>query len=296
MNAWSRRALLLASAGLGACSAFDYRRADAPRPLIQVPALSPPPGLALVLGAGGPRGYAHLGVLRVLEEAGWRPELIVGSSVGALIGVFWASGLDAPALDALSRQGGPLTLFDPSPFADRGWIHGQRLQDYVQQGLQGRPLQALPRRVVVVATRRQDKTARFFVDGHAGVAVRASSAVPGILSPVGVQGVEYEDGDESLPLAVSAARQAGARFVLAVNVYPRVTPPGASASQRARDERRRRLMAPELAAADFVIHADAGYETGPFQRHFDAARAAGEAEARRQLPALLARLSARLGL
>jgi predicted acylesterase/phospholipase RssA len=73
--------------------------------------------------------------------------------------------------------------------------------------------------------------------------VRASSAVPGIVSPVGIDGVEYEDGDESLPLAVQAARQAGAQFVIAVNVYPRETPASASSKQRARDERRRRLMA-----------------------------------------------------
>jgi NTE family protein len=279
---------------LGGCSAFNYQGPDAPRPLPEPPSLAPPPKIALVLGAGGPRGYAHLGVLRVLEEKGVRPDLIVGSSVGALIGTFWASGLDAVALDELSGQGGPLTLFDPSPFADRGWIHGQRLQDYVQAGVGGRPLEALPRRVIVVATRRDDKAARFITQGHAGVAVRASSAVPGIVSPVGIDGVEYEDGDESLPLAVQAARQAGAQFVIAVNVYPRETPASASSKQRARDERRRRLMAPELPFADFVLQADAGYETGPLQRYFDAARQAGEREMRARWPQLEEVLRAKL--
>jgi NTE family protein len=242
----------------------------------------------LVLGAGGPRGYAHLAVLRVFEERGWVPDLIVGSSVGALIGVFWASGLSAPELERLSRSGGPLTLFDPNPFADRGWIRGQKLQDYVQAGLRGQPLQALPRRVIVVATRRQDKAARFFASGHAGVAVRASSAVPGIVSPVGIAGEEYEDGDESLPLAVRAARQAGAGFVVAVNVYPRETPASASAAQRARDERRRRAIAAEAPFADLLLEPDAGYATGPFQRYFDAAYAAGEREALAQWPRLAA--------
>ena len=98
--------------------------------------------------------------------------------------VFWASGLSAQQIDERSLQGGPLTVFDPSLFADRGWIRGQRLQDYVNQGLGGRRLEALQRRVVVVATRRDDKTPRFFMTGNAGVAVRASSAVPHARAPV----------------------------------------------------------------------------------------------------------------
>ncbi len=186
-----------------------------------------------MLGSGGPRGYAHIGVLRVLEEAGIVPGLVVGSSVGALLGVFWASGLPAARIDELSMDGGPLTVFDPSPFADRGWIHGRRLQDYVNRGLGERRLEDLPRRVVVVATERLSKKPRFFVRGNAGVAVRASAAMPGIVSPVGIEGIEYEDGDESLPVPVAPARQAGASFVIAVDVSarPGATPPAGSASR-----------------------------------------------------------------
>jgi hypothetical protein len=93
---------------------------------------------------------------------------------------------------------------------------------------------------------------------------------------------------------VQAARQAGAQFVIAVNVYPRETPASASSKQRARDERRRRLMAPELPFADFVLQADAGYETGPLQRYFDAARQAGEREMRARWPQLEEVLRAKL--
>lgn len=82
-----------------------------------------------------------------------------------------------------------------------------RLQDYVNARLSNPSIEQLRRRVVVGATRRSDKAPVFFTQGNAGVAVRASSAVPGILSPVGIEGIEYEDGDESLPLAVRAARQ-----------------------------------------------------------------------------------------
>lgn len=284
--------LALPSLGLTGCTAFNYTAVDSPQALQALRPLSPPPRLAIVLGSGGPRGYAHIGVLRVLEDAGIEPDLVVGSSVGALLGVFLASGMSAVQLDALSQQGGPLTLFDPSPFADRGWIHGQKLQDYVNNGLQGRRLEDLPRRAIVVATRRDDKSARFFTSGNSGVAVRASSAMPGIISPVGIQGVEYEDGDESLPVAVSAARAAGARFVIAVDVSAAAgsTPPDASGAMRQRDQRRRARIDPEVAQADFLIHPALDYWAGPSRRYFESSRALGEAAARAALPALLQRL------
>lgn len=283
--------------GLGGCAAFDYVRPDAPSAIAQVPRFSPAPRIALVLGSGGPRGYAHIGVLRVLEEAGVVPDLIVGSSVGALIGAFWASGLSAARIDELAFEGGPLTLFDLSLFADRGWIRGQRLQDYVNRGLENRRLDELPRRVVIVATRRDDKAPRYFVGGNAGVAVRASAAMPGIVSPVGIEGVEYEDGDESYPVPVSAARAAGSTFVIAVDVSARAdrTPPEASQSLRERDLRRRARIEPQTALADFLLHPDLGYWAGPTRRYFVDTRARGEAYAREQLPQLLAMLDTRFG-
>lgn len=290
-------ALALGWPVLGGCAAFDYRLGDAPQALDRVPPLNPRPSIALVLGSGGPRGYAHIGVLRVLEEAGVVPDLVVGSSVGALIGAFWASGLDAAAIDARSMAGGPLTVFDPSPFADRGWIRGQRLQEYVNAGLQGRPLEALPRRVIVVATRRDDKQPRYFTRGNAGVAVRASAAMPGIVSPVGIDGVEYEDGDESFPVAVTPARQAGARFVIAVDVSvrPGSTPADASPALRERDIRRRARIEPEVAKADFLIHPDLDYRAGPFTSYFVSSCQRGQVHARETLPALQAALDERFG-
>ena len=187
------------------------------------------------------------------------------------------------------REGGWFATGDLGRWLPDG---DQRLQDYVNQGLGGRRLEALQRRVVVVATRRDDKTPRFFTTGNAGVAVRASSAVPGIVSPVGIAGVEYEDGDESLPLAVSATRAAGARFIIAVNVYPRTesTPSDAPASMRERDARRRARIEPEITQADFVLHPDLGYYASPLRSYFVESRQIGEATARAQLPALLAKL------
>jgi NTE family protein len=283
-------AALLALTG---CAPFNHTGPDSPQALLAVPPMQPPPRVALVLSSGGPRGYAHIGVLRVLEEAGIEIDLVVGTSVGALLGTFWADGRSAAALDALSQTGGPLTLFDPSPFADRGWVRGQRLQDWVNGQLGSRSLEQFPRRVVLGATRRADQVPVFFASGNAGVAVRASSAMPGIVSPVGIEGVEYEDGDTTLPLAVQAARQAGARFVIAVNVMPspESAPPGTSAGQVERAAERRRRIDAQAAQADFVIDAAPDFAASPLPGYFRHARAVGEARAQAALPALRARLA-----
>ncbi len=288
----ARLAACCAGALLAGCAAFNHTGPDSPVAQTALQPMEPRPRVALVLSSGGPRGYAHIGVMRVLEEAGIAVDLVVGTSVGSLLGVFWADGRSAAEIDALSQDGGPLTVFDLSPFADRGWIHGQRLQDYVNTGLGNRRLEQLQRRVVVGATRRGDKAPVFFASGNAGVAVRASSAVPGILSPVGIEGTEYEDGDESLPLAVRAARQAGARFVIAVDVTPRLetAPADASLAQRERIGKRRARIAPEAAQADFLLDAGLAWEASPLPSYFRYARSTGEASARSQLPALLAQL------
>lgn len=285
-------AAAVAASLLAGCAAFNHTGPDSPVAQMALQPMEPRPRVALVLSSGRPRGYAHIGVMRVLEEAGIEVDLVVGTSVGSLLGAFWADGRSAAELDALSEDGGPLTLFDLSPFADRGWIHGQRLQDYVNTRLGNKAIEDLPRRLVVGATRRDDKVPVFFSSGNAGVAVRASSAVPGILSPVGIEGIEYEDGDESLPLAVRAARQAGARFVIAVDVTPRpeTAPADASAAQRERVIRRSARIAPEAALADYLIHAELDFAASPLPGYFRYARATGEQSARRQLPQLMARL------
>jgi NTE family protein len=153
---------VLVAMALSGCAAYNYTGPDSP--VAQTTAISadPKPRVALVLGSGGPRGYAHIGVLKVLEEAGVQVDMVVGSSVGSLLGAFWAAGYNAAELDAAARSGGPLTLFDLSLFADRGWIHGQRLQDYVNVRLGNASLEQLPRRLIVAATRRDDKQPVFF--------------------------------------------------------------------------------------------------------------------------------------
>jgi len=278
---------------LSGCAAYNYTAPDSPVAQMTANSAEPRPRVALVLGSGGPRGYAHIGVIKVLEEAGVQVDLVVGSSVGSLLGAFWAAGYNAAQLDAAARSGGPLTLFDLSLFADRGWIHGQRLQDYVNDRLDNASLEQLPRRLIVATTRRDDKQPVFFERGNVGVAVRASSAVAGVISPVGVQGIEYEDADESLPVAVRAARQAGAQFVIAVDVSARAgkAPAGTSSAHLERDARRRSRIDPETRLADFVIHPDMQYAASPRASYFVQAQMAGEAAAGQLLPELMQKMA-----
>jgi NTE family protein len=280
---------------LTGCSAFNYQEKDAPVALSTLSTARNPPKIAIVLGSGGPRGYAHIGAIKVLEQAGLEPNLIVGSSVGALIGAFWADGRKAEQIQAEAFAGGPLTLFDLNPFADRGWIRGQKLQDYVGSRLGNRSIEDLSRPLIIVATNRNDKTPVFFNRGNLAVAIRASSAVPGIISPVGITNVEYEDADVSLPVAVKIARAAGAQFIIAIDVSarPGSAPAGTDTKWLERDALRLARIQPEVAHADFVIHPDMGYLASPRRAFFEKAFQSGEAETLARLPELLIALRAK---
>ena len=275
---------------LFSCSAgLNYQAADSPIALREVPVMMPKPKVALVLGSGGPRGYAHIGILKVLEQHNIEVDLVVGSSVGALIGAFWAAGYSAEQISKMSAEGGPLTLFDFSPFLKQGWIKGQRLQDYVNTNLNNVSIEKLPKSLIVVATNEKTGEPTFFNQGNIGVAVRASGAVLNIFTPVGINNVTYIDADESLPVAVLAARQAGAQFVIAVDVSARegAAPPGTSEKQIAKDKLRRSRINPQVAMADFLIHPDLDYKAGPWRSYFVAAELEGERYARE----IVARLS-----
>lgn len=275
------------------CSSYNYVEYDSPTPKISIAPLLEKPRVALVLGSGGPRGYAHIGILRVLDEFNVPIDMVVGTSVGSVIGSFLAAGYSIEEIQTLSKQGGPLTLFDPSIFADRGWIKGQKLQNYVNQKLGNKTIEELKIPFVAVATKLVDYQPVFFDNGNVGVAVRASSAVPNIISPVGINGIEYIDGDESLPLAVTAAVEAGADFIIAVDVLARANavPADASIFEKRREASRRARIQPEASKADFLFHPDLDYNAGPWKSYFDAVELEGEQYARAKIQDLLAKLA-----
>lgn len=174
--------------------------------------------IALVLGGGGPRGLAHVGVLKALEEAAIRPELIVGSSMGALIGALYAIRPDARELErqimAVDLRAGwrDLTL-SRSP-----WLKGDYLETWLRERLNVKSLEQLSIPMVAVATNVETGAPVAFTRGDAAVAVRASTAIPGTFKRVRIGDAEYFDGDISAPVPVAFARTAGAEFIIAVDV------------------------------------------------------------------------------
>ncbi len=214
----SRRACLLAgTAWLAGCA--TPVPAPAP-PAAPPPAPAPaPPRIGLALGGGAARGFAHVGVIQVLEREGIRPDLVVGTSAGSLVAVMYASGMKAAELEraALTMEEAAITDWT-LPILSRGMLRGQALARYVNAQVGGRLLQDLPLPVGVLATDLQTGEGVVFRRGDVGTAVRASSAVPGVFQPVAIAGREYVDGGLVSPVPVRQARQMGADLVIAVDI------------------------------------------------------------------------------
>ncbi len=175
---------------------------------------------ALVLGGGAARGFAHIGVIKVLEANGMVPDLIVGTSAGSLVGALYASGIDGFELQRLGLSLEEATFADRT-IGSRGIIKGEALAAYVNQQLKQQPIERLKRALAIVATDLRTGEPIVFQRGDTGMAVRASSAVPGIFSPVKIGDREYVDGGLTHPVPVAIARRLGADVVLAVDISAR---------------------------------------------------------------------------
>ena len=215
-----RKLLLIGTVGLiaGCATApVNYTAADAPHaaPLVRVAA--PRPVIGLVLGAGGSRGFAHVGVLKALEAAGIEADVIVGVSSGAVVAALHAGGMRAAALEAAALAIEDNDLLDFTLFGP-GFIEGGRLQDYINVTLRGRPIEALQKPFAVVAAERITSRMTIFTRGNTGVAVRASASVPRMFWPVMIHGTEYVDGGVASRVPASVARDMGADIVIAVDV------------------------------------------------------------------------------
>jgi NTE family protein len=181
--------------------------------------VKPRPRLGLALGGGAARGFAHVGVIQVLEEAGYKPSLVVGTSAGSLVAALYASGRNGADLQKLAETMDEAALADWTlPILSRGVFRGEALARYVNGALNQRLIEQLPMPLGIVATDLQSGDGILFQRGDAGVAVRASSAVPAIFLPVRINGREYVDGGLIAPVPVRYARQMGAEFVIAVDL------------------------------------------------------------------------------
>ena len=221
--------LIVGLAGCASRSLSTDTVSDVPRAGPMRPYATGRPVIALVLSGGSARGFAHIGVIRVLEQMGIEPDLIVATSAGSIVGAGYAAGLTADQLeDAAKRfdKGLFMDLAFPKiglPFipSELGFIRGERLQRFVDELVQLRPIESLPRRLAVAATDLQSGKTTLFTHGSTGLAVRASSSVPGLFAPPSIGGRLYVDGQVSSPLPVLAARALGADVVIAVDTtYP----------------------------------------------------------------------------
>ncbi|MGH8618886.1 MAG: patatin-like phospholipase family protein [Burkholderiales bacterium] len=193
-----------------------------PKPVVAPAPAVPPPKIALVLGGGAARGFSHIGVIKALEAQGIVPDLVVGTSAGSFVGALYAAGYGGFDLQRVALQLEDSVLSDWS-LPDRGFIRGEALQNFVNKAVQNRPLEKLNRTFGVVATDLRSGESVVFRTGNTGMAVRASSSVPGIFQPVTISGREYVDGGLTSPVPVRAARQMGADIVIAVDVSARPT-------------------------------------------------------------------------
>lgn len=257
------------------------------------PLAGPAPRIALVLGSGGPRGFAHIGVLKVLEEMGIHPDLIVGSSVGAMVGVLYAAGYDAPALERLATQLNMLRFYELREVLKKP-ATGAPIEAYVNQKLEGRTLEELRIPVGIAVTRLPDRKLVVFDRGDAGLAVRASAADPDNFEPVRIGDAMYVDGDELSPVPIRVAREMGARFVIAVDVsaYVETTPPGVPQAWIDKDARRARQIRAEAPEADVMLHPDIGYYAGINKEYRRRVIGLAEAYTRKRMPQIRAALAA----
>ena len=186
-----------------------------------------PVAVALVLSGGSARGFAHIGVIRVLEQAGIRPDLIVGSSAGSIVGALYASGMSVGELESAANLAGDSLLSDYSiTLSPLGLLRGDRLREFVNGAVKNRLIEQFQIRFAAVAADLRTGELVAFNRGDAGQAVRASSAIPGVFEPAHIGGRLYADGGLVSPLPVTTARAMGARKVIAVDV---VFPPAGNA-------------------------------------------------------------------
>ena len=185
--------------------------------------------LGLALGGGAARGFAHVGVIQVLEEAGIQPELVVGTSAGSLVAALYASGKNSAQLRRVAETMEEAEITDwMMPILNRGALRGEALARYVNSQVGGRLIEQMKIPLGIVATDLHNGEPVLFRRGNTGSAVRASSAVPAVFQPVKIGTREYVDGGLVAPVPVRQAREMGANVVIAVDIS--TDPEGSPAS------------------------------------------------------------------
>jgi NTE family protein len=215
---------------------FHFLRSDQTATDMADEPVSQRPTIALALGGGAARGFAHIGVVRTLVAKGFKPDIIAGTSIGAVVGGCYAAG----KLDEIERWARSLTRRRLFSYLDvslggLGLISGTRLFETLSEALGDTRIEALPLRFAAIATEIGTGHEIWLTRGRIADALRASYALPGIFPAVQIADRWLMDGALVNPVPVSAARALGARIVIAVNVRPRYHDPGSRRRKRAGD-------------------------------------------------------------
>ncbi len=221
-----------------------------------------PARIAVVLGAGASRGFAHIGVLKVLEANRIPVHMIVGTSAGSFVGSLYAYGFNAFQLQKMAlgiEKGDLVDLVMP----DNGFIKGEKLEEYINTAVRNTPMEKLRIPFHAVTTGIPSGQELVFSKGNTGVAVRASCSIPGIFRPVRIGNKMYVDGGVVSPVAVDTARRFGADVVIAVDISADLDtkqPEGTiDTILQSVNIMYSRIAAAELSRADVVIRPKVGY-------------------------------------
>ena len=206
-----------AAALLAACATPPPPPVEPPPAPVPVVTPKKPVRIALALGGGAARGFAHIGVIKALEAQGIKPDIVVGTSAGSVVAALYASGMSGFDLQKVALQMEESMVADWT-LPNRGVLKGEALQAFINQKVGNRTIQQLPKPLGVVATDLQSGELVLFRRGDTGMAVRASSAVPGMFQPVEISGRDYVDGGLTSPVPAQSARAMGADFVIAVDI------------------------------------------------------------------------------
>ena len=184
------------------------------------PPTPPKPRIALVLGGGGARGFAHVGVIEALEQHGIRPDLIVGTSSGAMVGSIYAAGKSPSELRRIALGASDDALLDYAP-SKQGLILGDKLRTFINIHTNHAPIEQLPTRFVAVATQMHTGQMAAFDKGETGLMVQASASVPKLFIPPRIPtntGIKYIDGGQSALVPARVAKSLGADIIISVDI------------------------------------------------------------------------------
>jgi len=256
--------------------------------------------IGLALGGGAARGFAHIGVIKALEAQGIVPDIVVGTSAGSVVGALYAAGNDAKALQKMAVDLDESAISDwalPLFGKSSGVLKGEALQSFVNKAVGNRTIEKLKMPFGAVASDLKTGQPILFQRGNTGMAVRASSAVPGVFQPVKIGDHTYVDGGLVAPVPVRFAREMGAEFIIAVNISTQAEAQATNSSleviMQTFSIMGQRINQLELRDADIVIQPPLGKMGSAEFTNRSGAMQAGERATLAVMPQLKQKLKAR---